>query len=136
MSPFMFRCPNYRHFRRDLKFYDKQIPSKVALIQDSLAVEVLRSHTTNEVDLIEHKSFYSLSKPVSQSIFQGGEQSIDHQSGTSFGSYPFSNTTLESSDLMSSSTYRSHDHYFSLDFGSSSSKPEKSGQQAFLISRF
>ncbi|KAI9200750.1 hypothetical protein LWI28_012731 [Acer negundo] len=115
-----------RHFRRDLKFYEKQIPSKVALIQDSLDVEVLRSYTTNEVDVIEHKSFYSLSKPVSQSIFQGGDLSIDHQSETTFGSYPLSNTTLESSYLMSSSTYRSHDHYFSLDFGSSS-KQEKSG---------
>ncbi|KAK2659372.1 hypothetical protein Ddye_005905 [Dipteronia dyeriana] len=117
-----------RHVRRDLKFYLKQIPSKVALIQDSLAVEVLRSYTTNEADVIEHKSFYSLSKPVSQSIFQGSDQSIDHQSETSFGSYPLSNTTLESSDLMSSSTHRSHDHYFSLDFGSSS-KQEKSVQQ-------
>ncbi|KAK1553859.1 hypothetical protein Q3G72_004560 [Acer saccharum] len=120
-----------RHFRRDLKFYEKQIPSKVALIQDSLAVDVLRSHTTNEVDVIEHKSFYSLSKPVSLSIFQGGDQSIDHQSRTSFGSYRLSNATLESSDLMSSSTYRSHDHYFSLDFGSSS-KPEKSGHDQLV----
>ncbi|KAL5846382.1 hypothetical protein ACOSQ3_009906 [Xanthoceras sorbifolium] len=123
-----------RHLRRDLRFYVKQIPSKVALIQDSLAVEVLRSHTTNEsTDAMEQKLFYSLSKPVvSQSNFHGGHDQNIEQSDTSSGSYLLSNSNLERSNTlirnsMSSSTYRSsQENYFSLDFGSSSMQ-EKSG---------
>ncbi|KAJ0086735.1 hypothetical protein Patl1_08191 [Pistacia atlantica] len=49
-----------RHLRRDQGFYLRQIPSKLALIQDSLDVEILRSKTTNETDaLIEHESLDS-----------------------------------------------------------------------------
>ncbi|EEF42047.1 Serine/threonine-protein kinase PBS1, putative [Ricinus communis] len=53
-----------RHLRRDLKFFLKQIPCKVALIQDNLSVVLKRPHFTNETDPIEHKPFYSMSKPV------------------------------------------------------------------------
>lgn len=53
-----------RHLRRDLRFYQKQIPCKVALIQDSLAVEILRRETAIEPDSIEHKSFYTITKSV------------------------------------------------------------------------
>ncbi|MBA0566205.1 hypothetical protein Golob_011046, partial [Gossypium lobatum] len=40
-----------RHFRRDLKLYVKQIPCKVALVDDSLNVEVLRNHTLSQTDV-------------------------------------------------------------------------------------
>ncbi|KAB2623800.1 protein kinase APK1B [Pyrus ussuriensis x Pyrus communis] len=55
-----------RHLRRDLRFYLKKIPCKVAVIQDSLAVDVVRPHTTDDTDTIEHKLFFSLSKPFHQ----------------------------------------------------------------------
>ncbi|XP_004292627.1 PREDICTED: proline-rich receptor-like protein kinase PERK13-like [Fragaria vesca subsp. vesca] len=70
-----------RHIRRDLRFYLKQIPCKVALIQDSLAVEVLRLHTTDDTDTIEHKTFFSLSKPVPLSISQANGI-FEHQCST------------------------------------------------------
>ncbi|KAI4320596.1 hypothetical protein MLD38_034058 [Melastoma candidum] len=53
-----------RHFRKDSKFYIKQIPCKVAIIQDSLTVDVLRPEPLGESSPIEHRSFYSVSKIV------------------------------------------------------------------------
>ncbi|XP_039170480.1 probable serine/threonine-protein kinase PBL23 [Eucalyptus grandis] len=53
-----------RHLRRDLRFYLKQIPCKVAIIQDSLSVDVLRPETAIDTDSMEHKSFYSITKSV------------------------------------------------------------------------
>ncbi|OWM85146.1 hypothetical protein CDL15_Pgr027933 [Punica granatum] len=62
-----------RHLRKDFKFYLKQIPCKVALIQDSLSVDILRSTRTTEANLIEHRRFYSVSKPILSLAMQGGE---------------------------------------------------------------
>ncbi|XP_022765893.1 cold-responsive protein kinase 1-like [Durio zibethinus] len=53
-----------RHLRRDLKFYVKQIPCKVALVQDSLNVDIMRNQTISATDDVEHKEFYSMSRPV------------------------------------------------------------------------
>ncbi|KAL6211196.1 hypothetical protein ACLB2K_016423 [Fragaria x ananassa] len=120
-----------RHIRRDLRFYLKQIPCKVALIQDSLAVEVLRLHTTDGTDTIEHKTFFYLSKPVPLSVSQANgnfEQSI-----ITCSSYSAS-VGLESSEMLKPnltppSTYQLREYSSSLDLGTSS-KNEKSGIQA------
>ncbi|XP_059631686.1 probable serine/threonine-protein kinase PBL5 [Cornus florida] len=119
-----------RHLRRDLRFYLKQIPCKLALVQDNLSVEVLRPHTTTDTDNIEHKLFLSLSKPVPLSAGQDN-MSIE-QSVVSCRSYNASISSLENSDmsktnLASSFKYRSRENSFSSfdDFGSTS-KHEKS----------
>ncbi|BBH08757.1 Protein kinase protein with adenine nucleotide alpha hydrolases-like domain [Prunus dulcis] len=65
-----------RHLRRDLRFYLKQVPCKVAIIQDSLAVDIVRPHTTDDTDTIEHKLFYSLSKPVPPFTCPGSHQNV------------------------------------------------------------
>ncbi|XWS25045.1 hypothetical protein CRYUN_Cryun27aG0037200 [Craigia yunnanensis] len=104
-----------RHLRRDLKLY-KQIPCKVALVHDSLNVEVLRNHTISETDAVGHKLFYSMSKSVPLSNFHVSEN-ID-QSEISLRS-------SKSGHLMPSFSLKSEEHNFPSDFGSSS-KQEKS----------
>ncbi|WCJ43456.1 Protein kinase superfamily protein [Euphorbia peplus] len=131
-----------RHLRRDLKYYLKQIPCKVALIQDNLSVEVKRLHATNETDPIEHKSFYSLSKHVPLLNSQSAAEN-DAQSSTIRSFSPFPNSMDQISDMSSStnmftsSSFASRDHHtFSSDFGSSrsgwsqKSKKYGSGRQA------
>ncbi|KAG8633234.1 hypothetical protein MANES_18G084900v8 [Manihot esculenta] len=118
-----------RHLRRDLKFYLKQIPSKLALIHDNLSVELKRPHFANETDPIEQKPFYSMSKPVPLLNRQGGEN--EGQCVISCRSFSLSINSLESSDMHSSSSlpsssYGSREHSFLLDFGASS-KQHKAG---------
>ncbi|KAJ0025054.1 hypothetical protein Pint_08040 [Pistacia integerrima] len=116
-----------RHLRRDQGFYLRQIPSKLALIQDSFGVEILRSKTTNETDaLIEHKLFNSMSKSVPQPNTQPAENA-DQQSISSIKSYLQIHRSLDS-DLMSSSIYDSREHYCPSDSGAHSEQ-EKSGPQ-------
>ncbi|XVE55241.1 hypothetical protein DITRI_Ditri03aG0143400 [Diplodiscus trichospermus] len=121
-----------RHLRRDLKLYVKQIPCKVALVHDSLNVEVLRNHTVSETEAVEHKHFYSMSKPVPLSNFHiSGNIS---QSEISLRSYCLSMSSSEnskSSHLMPSFTLKSEEHNFSSDFGSSSQreKPDTLAQE-------
>ncbi|XP_021902601.1 serine/threonine-protein kinase CDG1-like isoform X1 [Carica papaya] len=118
-----------RHLRRDLRFYLKQIPSRVAWIQDSLIVQILRAQVTNETDPIDHKAFYSMSKPVPVLLSQGSAN--QEQSVISVGNYSLSIGSLESSDMhksiihqpMSSSKSREHTHL--SDFANSH-KQEKS----------
>jgi interleukin-1 receptor-associated kinase 1 len=111
-----------------LRFYLKQIPCKVALIQDNLSVVIEKPHTTAETDALEQKLFYSISKPVP--VLNSPTNESYKQSVISSGSFSSFFNALESSDmpasLLPSSSYRSHEHKNSLDFGSSA-KPEKSG---------
>ncbi|KAF2296632.1 hypothetical protein GH714_000734 [Hevea brasiliensis] len=120
-----------RHLRRDLKFYLKQIPCKLALIQDNLSVELKRMspQSANEIDPTEHKPFYSMSKSVPPSNSQGGEN--EGQSVISCRSFSLSINSLESSDMtraysLPSSSYASREHNLPWDFGTSS-KQHKSG---------
>ncbi|KAL5993048.1 hypothetical protein ACLOJK_013968 [Asimina triloba] len=57
-----------RNLRRDIKFYQAQTPCKLAIIEDSLCVKVLRSTlvATKGIDVTEAdvEKFYSLSKSV------------------------------------------------------------------------
>ncbi|XP_065882086.1 probable serine/threonine-protein kinase PBL7 [Euphorbia lathyris] len=123
-----------RHLRRDLKYYLKQIPCKVALIQDNLTVEVKRLHATNETDPIEHKTFYSLSKHVP--LLNQAAPEIDGQcviSSTIRSFSPFPNS-LETTNMFTSSSL--DQLTFSSDFGTSKSgwrqknKKYGSGRQA------
>ncbi|MFQ6628561.1 hypothetical protein Gotur_006895 [Gossypium turneri] len=110
-----------RHLRRDLKLYLKQIPCKVALVQDSLNVDVLRNHTISEPDIGDQKVYMSKHKSVPPSNFHFTEN-ID-PSETSSRRYSLSTSYLESSksDLFTpSSTLKSEEHNFLSDFGPSS----------------
>ncbi|MCD7467553.1 hypothetical protein HAX54_005059 [Datura stramonium] len=53
-----------RHLRRDLTYYLKHIPCKVALLGDNLFVKVVRPYSIVDADNIEHKLYFSLSKQV------------------------------------------------------------------------
>ncbi|KAK6114955.1 hypothetical protein DH2020_007224 [Rehmannia glutinosa] len=54
-----------RHLRKELRFYLKHIPCKVALVLDNFSLEVLRPYYSDKAtDNIEHKLYYSLSKLV------------------------------------------------------------------------
>lgn len=122
-----------RHLRRDLKLYLKQIPCKVALVQDSLIVDVLRNHTISEPDIGDQKVYsMSKSKPVPPSNSHFTEQ--NDSSETSSRRDSLSTSYLESSKtslFTSSSTLKSEEHNLLSGFGSSS-KQEISGKQAIL----
>ncbi|KAL4269814.1 hypothetical protein GQ457_HM001900 [Hibiscus cannabinus] len=53
-----------RHLTRDPKLYLRHIPCKVALVQDSLNIEVVRQHNIGETDLLENKRYLDSSKTV------------------------------------------------------------------------
>ncbi|KAM1537418.1 hypothetical protein PS1_002352 [Malus domestica] len=108
-----------RHLRRDMRFYLKKIPCKVAIIQDSLAVDVVRPHTTDDTDTMEHKLFFSLSKPVPLSNYQSNRNNEQ----------PLSDSP-ESSDIqktyLTSPTVKLRDYGSLLNLGSSPTQ-ENSG---------
>ncbi|XP_073100586.1 probable serine/threonine-protein kinase PBL2 [Elaeis guineensis] len=89
-----------RNLRKDLKFYVKHIPCKVALIQDSLSVEVMKPFFTNasNKEVSEQKSFYSDCRTVG---FQFNMQETEHneQSVISCSSYYASSSSLDNSDI-------------------------------------
>ncbi|KAK6277233.1 hypothetical protein POUND7_017556 [Theobroma cacao] len=109
-----------RHLRRDLKLYAKQIPCKVALVQDSFNVEVLRNYTIRETDAVGHKVFNSMSKPVPLLNVHGSDN-MDH-SESSCRNNSLSITSLDHFKIghsMPSFTLKSQQNNFSSDFGSS-----------------
>ncbi|KAJ4841683.1 hypothetical protein Tsubulata_002083 [Turnera subulata] len=112
------------HFRKDLRYYLKQIPCKVALIQDNKSVVVVKSRFTNETEVIQHKWFFSQSsKPIPLASSKGGDNS--DQSVISCKSHSLSFSSYESSDmyatnLFPSTSNRSRERNASLDIGNSS----------------
>ncbi|KAG1328134.1 putative serine/threonine-protein kinase PBL8 [Cocos nucifera] len=105
-----------RNLRKDLKFYVKHVPCKVALIQDSLSVEVMKPFFTNSSNksVSEQKSFYSDCRTVG---FKFNMQETEHneQSVISSSSYYASSSSLDSSDIFkynmhAASSFKSLDH--------------------------
>ncbi|PIA47676.1 hypothetical protein AQUCO_01400351v1 [Aquilegia coerulea] len=86
-----------RELRKDLKFYFKHIPCKVALIQDSLSVEPLRLSNATNTDVLERKFSYSVSKPVEVPLDVQDNASED-QCVVSCGSDFVSTSSVEGSD--------------------------------------
>ncbi|KAF8026529.1 hypothetical protein BT93_F3116 [Corymbia citriodora subsp. variegata] len=91
-----------RHLRRDLRFYEKQIPCKVAMIQDSLSVDVLRPETAIEMNLIEHKSFYSITKSLLSVASQVGDTT--EQSDISHGTDSLTHAAIHGSRMLKTQT--------------------------------
>ncbi|KAI3460533.1 hypothetical protein Pfo_017196 [Paulownia fortunei] len=122
-----------RHLRRELRFYLKHIPCKVALLLDNLSLEVLRPYSSNkEIEYIEDKLFYSLSKPVPLQPVDDNENSEQCVISVSYNA---SMSSMESSgmtkNLVPSFTSNSKEHSFSSqdEFGSDP-KQQKSGNSA------
>ncbi|KAG8378171.1 hypothetical protein BUALT_Bualt08G0110200 [Buddleja alternifolia] len=123
-----------RHLRKELRFYLKNIHCKVALILDNFSLQILRPYYIDkEMEYIEDKQFYSLSKtvplpPVSDN--ENNEQSV------SIVSYHGSMTSLEISDLATSislSSFKSNANEYSLssqDESGSNPKQDESGNFA------
>ncbi|GFS37576.1 hypothetical protein Acr_00g0052840 [Actinidia rufa] len=118
-----------RYLTRDLRFYLKQIPSKVAVIEDNFSVKVLRPHPTTNTDNVEFKLAFSMSKPVPTSAAQDNE--TVNQSVVTCGSCPGASMDSLDSDMLknnlASSLYRSRENSFSSSDLGSSSKQEKPG---------
>ncbi|XP_062076189.1 cold-responsive protein kinase 1-like [Humulus lupulus] len=53
-----------RHLRLDMRLQAKQIPCKVAFIQDGLSIEIVKNEAKEDEDVTEYKNFIYLSKPV------------------------------------------------------------------------
>ncbi|XP_047976149.1 serine/threonine-protein kinase CDG1-like isoform X2 [Salvia hispanica] len=121
-----------RHLRRDLRFYQRHIPCKVALILDNSSVEVLRSHSSNKkIEYVEDKLFYSLSKHVPVLPIHGNE---NNEQPTIPFSYRGSMYSIESSEMAKNgvpsipSTSKKHSSSSRYDFETNSNpKLEKSG---------
>lgn len=124
-----------RHLRRDMRFYLKQIPCKVALIHDGFSVEVSKPHFTSDGDVVEHKFVCALSKPVP--VFSGQSNYNNEQSVVTCQSYSMFNSSLETSgmlksNLTNSSSFRSQD-FNSLKDAQPFPKQEESGKKACII---
>lgn len=123
-----------RHLRRDLRFYLKQIPCKVALIQDNFSVQIFRPHAASDTDAIHHKLYYSMTKavPVLSNAQPQGTDIMD-QSILNYRSYPqssiVSSPSLIKSNLLPSS---SSSYSFPLDI-MPYSKQEKSGRAVAYV---
>ncbi|KAK6131993.1 hypothetical protein DH2020_034267 [Rehmannia glutinosa] len=90
-----------RHLRKELRFYLKNIPCKVALVLDNFSLEVLRPYYSDKATVnIEHKLYYSLSKLVP--ILPAEYNANNEQSFVS-PSYRGSLSSQESSDSEKSS---------------------------------
>lgn len=95
-------------------------------------MEVLRPHTTDDTDTIEHKLFFSLSKPVPLSNSQANGNNEQPIITSASSSVPIG--SLERSDMLhltSPYIFNSKDYSSLLDLGSSS-KNENSGQKLFI----
>ncbi|XAR49610.1 Non-specific serine/threonine protein kinase [Bertholletia excelsa] len=117
-----------RHLRKDLRFYLRQIPSKVALIQDDLSVEVLKHYLSPDIDTVEHTVAFSISKPVPLTATQDNKN--PEQSVMDCKSFSGSISSTESSDMLKCnvalSTFRPWEHRSLFDQGSASNQ-EKAG---------
>ncbi|XP_047306969.1 probable serine/threonine-protein kinase PBL15 [Impatiens glandulifera] len=120
-----------RFLRRDLRFYFKQIPSKIAVVQDNLQIEVLRQHGNTDTDNVEHKLVFSMCKRVAMVATQDNENS--EQSVATCKSGPPVSISLESFEMLKSlnSAFMYKPREFSLlssdDLGFGS-REEKSGK--------
>ncbi|KAL0438167.1 UNVERIFIED_CONTAM: Inactive protein kinase SELMODRAFT [Sesamum latifolium] len=118
-----------RHLRREFRYYLKHISCKVALVQDNLSLEILRSYCADrETDYVDDKQFHSLSKPVPLPPVSDNENSEQSVTTNSHDGYA---TSSESSDMaksssLSSFTSNSKDYSLSLqdEFGSNPKQRE------------
>ncbi|KAK6132240.1 hypothetical protein DH2020_034023 [Rehmannia glutinosa] len=129
-----------RHLRRELRFYLKHIPCKVALVLDNLTLDISRSfYSDKETDYIEdNKQFYSLSKPVPLPPVSDNE---NEQSLAVISCHGYMNS-IESSDMGKSSSLPSFASNFkeqsfsSQDEVGSNPKQEESGNYAKGVMKF
>ncbi|KAI5650429.1 hypothetical protein M9H77_36434 [Catharanthus roseus] len=104
-----------RHLRRDLRFYLKQIPCKVALILDDSSLHCVRPYPVTDTDPVEHKLFFSMLKNVPLGTASADENV--EQCVVSWKSYSASMGSSEGSDVLNSNlhafTSGSKEHRFS-----------------------
>lgn len=117
-----------RHLRRDLQYYLKHVPCKIALVLDNLTVEVEKPCASIEKEHVDHAVVFSMSKPVPLSSLQDNE---DIQQSVISTSYSASINSYESLDRPKGNTVSSLSNR-SLDLPSddyrSTPKQDKSGQ--------
>ncbi|KAL3513768.1 hypothetical protein ACH5RR_026485 [Cinchona calisaya] len=120
-----------RHLKRDLRFYLKQIPCKVALVEDNLSAVVVRPFTTTETEKLEQKMFFSLSKNVP--LLPASNDENNEQYVMSCKSYSASMGSMENSDMLKSNLvpafkYNPQDHNISSNQDPGSDSQDKSGR--------
>lgn len=91
-----------RNLRNNLKFYVNHIPCKVAAIQDTQAVDVVKHFYTNPSSDSDFKSVYSIERTIYST---SNEQYLfdNEQSFVSGGGYFASISSLDISDIHKSS---------------------------------
>ncbi|PSS17499.1 Proline-rich receptor-like protein kinase [Actinidia chinensis var. chinensis] len=116
-----------RYLTRDLRFYLKQIPSRVAVIEDNMSVKIMRCHPITNADNVEFKLAFSMSKPVP--ILTAQDNETVNQSVVTCESCPDASMDSLESDMLknnlASSLHRSREHSFSSSYLGSSSKQDK-----------
>ncbi|KAL2232317.1 UNVERIFIED_CONTAM: Protein NSP-INTERACTING KINASE 3 [Sesamum indicum] len=120
-----------RHLRRECRYYLKHISCKVALVQDNLSLEILRSYCAErETDYLDDKQFHSLSKPVPQPPVSDNENSEQSVATNSHDGYA---TSSESSDMAKSSSlssFTSNSKDYSLSWQDEFGSNPKQGESA------
>ncbi|KAL8481892.1 hypothetical protein ACS0TY_028146 [Phlomoides rotata] len=107
-----------RHLKKELRFYLKHVPCKVAMTQDNLSLKVLRSYYNDKATAIrEHELFYSLAKFVPLLPVEYNELSVVSQS---------SRGSLSSDRSLDSKSKSKEQSLFSPDEFGAYSEPEKS----------
>lgn len=122
-----------RHLRRDLRFYLKQIPCKIAIIEDDLSMMLVRPSTIGDTDKVEPDSFFSLVKNVPLLAVPNEEN--NEQSIMSCNSHPASMGSSEDSDriksdLLPALKYNPQDHNISSHHELGPKSQDKSGRHA------
>nr|XP_033509305.1 probable serine/threonine-protein kinase PBL6 isoform X1 [Nicotiana tomentosiformis] len=115
-----------RYLRRDLTYYLKHIPCKVALISDNLFVKVMRPYSIIDADSIENKLYFSLSKQVPLApppTEENTEQSVISMNYSG---------SVESSEIANNEmvTYEQPENSTSLEDFSANPMQERSGRSA------
>ncbi|XP_027091232.1 serine/threonine-protein kinase PBS1 [Coffea arabica] len=122
-----------RHLRRDLRFYLKQIPCKVAIIEDNLSMVVVRPSTISDTDKVEPNLFISLAKNVP--LLAAPNEENNEQFIMSCKSHSASMGSLENSDRIKSNLlpalkYNPQDHNISSHHELGPNSEDKSGRHA------
>ncbi|XP_073036196.1 proline-rich receptor-like protein kinase PERK2 isoform X3 [Primulina eburnea] len=126
------------HLRKELRYYLKRVPCKVALVLENSTLDVMRPYCSDSANGVpKHKLVYSLSKPVLVSPtedIENNERSVISSAGPEIMN-SMEDTEIQKSILVTSLSCNSKEPDFSMqeEFGSNSPKEKLGSNAEFLI---
>ncbi|XP_073143966.1 uncharacterized protein [Henckelia pumila] len=126
------------HLRKELRYYLKRVPCKVALVLENLTLDVMRPYYSDSANGVpKHELVYSLSKPVlvtPTEDIENNERSVISSAGHEIMN-SMENTGIQKSILVTSLSCNSKEPDFSSqeEFGSNSPKGKLGSNAELLI---